>query len=57
LSCEEENCFTPPEPTVFEFVNANGDNLIARGLLTKGEIVILQNLGNGNSLGLNVQIT
>jgi len=57
LSCEEESCFTPPEPPVFEFVNANGDNLIASGLLTKGEIVIQQDLGNGNSLRINVQIT
>jgi len=57
LSCEEENCFTPPEPTVFEFVNDDGHNLIASGLLTKGEIVIQQHLGNGNSLGINVQIT
>jgi len=57
LSCEEESCFTPPEPTVFEFVNDDGHNLIASGLLTKGEIVIQQDLGNGNSLRINVQIT
>ncbi|SFN89588.1 hypothetical protein SAMN05421741_11332 [Paenimyroides ummariense] len=57
FSCEEENCFTPPQPIVFEFVNADGDNLIASGLLTNGEIVIQQDLGNGSSLRINVQIT
>ncbi|SFO16667.1 hypothetical protein SAMN05421741_12343 [Paenimyroides ummariense] len=57
ISCEEENCYTPPEPTVFEFVNAQGQNLIASGILTKAEIVIYEDLGNGNSLGINVQIT
>ncbi|SFN90475.1 hypothetical protein SAMN05421741_11362 [Paenimyroides ummariense] len=57
FNCEAENCFTPPEPTVFEFENDDGDNLIARGILTKGKIVIQQNLGNENRLGINVHIT
>lgn len=29
-----EDCYNPPQPIVFEFVNAAGENLIANGTLT-----------------------
>lgn len=33
ISCEKD-CYNAPQPIVFEFVNANNENLIANGTLT-----------------------
>ncbi|MEC3876853.1 hypothetical protein [Chryseobacterium salviniae] len=34
-----EDCYNPPQPIVFEFVNAAGENLIANGALTTYSIL------------------
>lgn len=54
-SCKDD-CYTAPEPTVFEFVNTSGENLIQNGTLTESKIVIQQDNGNGNFAGINVEI-
>lgn len=51
-SCKED-CYTAPEPVVFEFVNAQGDNLIENGTLEN--FTIQEVLQNGNMVG--VQLT
>ena len=56
FSCNEDDCFTPPENVVFEFVNALGENLIENGTLNKSNIIIQQNEGNGNLTGINTKI-
>lgn len=55
-SCNEEDCFTPPENIVFEFVNSSGENLIQNGTLDNSKIIVQHNEGNGNSTGINVKI-
>lgn len=50
------DCYTAPEPTVFEFVNASGENLIQNGTLTSASIVVQQDNGNGNLAGINVEV-
>lgn len=46
LSCRDD-CFTPPEKVVFEFVDSTGVNLISSGVLNESKIVIQQINGNG----------
>lgn len=45
-ACEKKDCFTPPEPVVFEFVDAEGKNLITSGQLHKDNFDFRQELGN-----------
>lgn len=52
----KEDCYQAPEPVVFEFVNASGENLIQNGTLTKTKIIVQQDNGNGNSAGIDVEI-
>lgn len=55
LNCKDD-CYTPPEPTVFEFVNSSGENLIQNGTLTSSKIVVQQDNGNGNFAGIEVEV-
>ena len=48
ISCEKD-CYNPPLPIIFEFVNSNNENLIANGALTTYSIVDENNV--------NVQLT
>lgn len=52
----KDDCYTVPEPTVFEFVNSSGENLIQNGVLTSSNIVVQQDNGNGNFAGINVEV-
>lgn len=52
----KEDCYKAPEPTVFEFVNASGENLIQNGTLSSSGIVVQQDNGNGNMAGINIEI-
>ncbi len=52
----KEDCYRAPEPTVFEFVNASGENLIQNGTLSSSGIVIQQDNGNGSLAGINIEI-
>lgn len=52
----KEDCYKAPEPTVFEFVNASGENLIQNGTLNSSGIVVQQDNGNGNMAGINIEI-
>ncbi|MGV4413905.1 hypothetical protein [Chryseobacterium sp. T1] len=56
FSCDEDDCFTPPQNIVFEFINVSGENLIQNGTLGKSKIIIQQNEGNGNLIGINTNI-
>ena len=56
LNCSEDDCFTPPENVVFEFVNVSGENLLQNGTLDKSKIIIQQNDGNGNLIGIKTNI-
>lgn len=53
ISCEKD-CYTSPEPIIFEFVNSNGENLIENGTLSSA-FSISEKLDNGNTVG--VQLT
>lgn len=57
FSCREDDCFTPPEPTIFQFVNINNEDLIKNGTISTSNIFIQENLGNGNSNGVQFEIT
>lgn len=52
----KDDCYKAPEPTVFEFVNVSGENLIQNGTLTKTKIIVQQDNGNGNFAGIDVEI-
>lgn len=52
----KDDCYTAPEPTVFEFVNSSGENLIQNGTLTSSKIIVQQDNGNGNFAGINVEV-
>ncbi|WP_128414278.1 hypothetical protein [Chryseobacterium sp. Leaf394] len=54
-SCKDD-CYTAPDPTVFEFVNSSGENLIQSGTLTGSKIVVQQDNGNGNFAGIEVEV-
>ena len=56
LSCTEDDCFTPPENIVFEFVDSSGNNLIQNGVLDSSKIRVQQNEGNGTIIPINVMI-
>lgn len=45
-ACKKNDCFTPPEPVVFEFVNAEGKNLITTGQLHKNNFEFREELGD-----------
>ncbi|PRD48063.1 hypothetical protein C5745_05990 [Sphingobacterium haloxyli] len=45
-ACEKQDCFTPPEPVVFEFVDAEGNNLITTGQLHNDNFEFREELGN-----------
>ncbi|MBD1422557.1 hypothetical protein [Sphingobacterium chuzhouense] len=45
-ACEKKDCFTPPAPVVFEFVDAEGKNLITTGQLHKDNFELREELGN-----------
>ncbi|GEJ43406.1 MULTISPECIES: hypothetical protein [unclassified Chryseobacterium] len=48
ISCEKD-CYNPPLPILFEFVNSNNENLIANGTLTNYSVQDENNM--------NVQLT
>ena len=50
FSCRNEECFTPPENIVFEFVNSSGENLIQNGTLDQSKIRIQQDNRDGNTV-------
>ncbi|QIG88520.1 hypothetical protein G6R40_02075 [Chryseobacterium sp. POL2] len=56
FNCSEDDCFIPPENIVFEFVNVSGENLLQNGTLDKSKIIVQQNEGNGNSIGIKTNI-
>ncbi|NGM64139.1 hypothetical protein [Sphingobacterium sp. SGR-19] len=45
-ACEKKDCFTPPEPVVFEFVDTEGNNLVTTGQLHKDNFEFREELGN-----------
>jgi len=52
LNCKDDDgysCFTPPDSTVFEFVNSAGENLIQNGGLDLSKISVKENNGNGTT--------
>lgn len=55
FSCRGADCFTPPETTVFEFVNANNENIIKNGTIDVSKIIIQENVGNGDLIGMQVK--
>lgn len=56
ISCDRKECFTPPEPLVFELVNTAGENLIANGDLVSGKFTVQKDLGNGNFQGMQISV-
>lgn len=48
-----EKCYNSPQPIVFEFVNADGENMITKGTLPSYSIS--ENASNGDQIG--VQLT
>ncbi|MEY8760899.1 hypothetical protein [Chryseobacterium tongliaoense] len=52
----KEDCYVNSEPTVFEFVNSSGENLIQNGTLTSAKIVVQQDNGNGNFAGIKIEV-
>lgn len=57
FSCREDDCYTPPEPTIFKFVNINNENLISNGTISTSNIFIQENVGNGNYNGVQFEKT
>lgn len=53
ISCHKD-CYTSPEPVIFQFVNSSGENLIQNGTLNTN-YAIQEDAGNGNYIG--VQLT
>ena len=56
LSCRHD-CLILPEPTVFEFVNTNGENVITNGTLLFSDIIIWEKVGNDTLRGLQYNLT
>ncbi|KUJ52275.1 hypothetical protein [Chryseobacterium sp. JAH] len=54
ISCKEE-CYTNPEPVVFEFINSQGENLIQNGSLPT--FAIQEEPVNGISTGVELTKT
>ena len=54
ISCKED-CYSAPEPVIFEFVNAQGENLIKNGTLTN--FAIQEEAQNGVSVGIQLTKT
>ncbi|QBA21415.1 hypothetical protein EU348_09500 [Chryseobacterium indologenes] len=44
ISCEKD-CYNPPLPVIFEFVNSNNENLITNGTLTTYSVQDENNVG------------
>lgn len=44
ISCEKD-CYNPPLPVIFEFVNSNNENLISNGTLTTYSVQDENNAG------------
>lgn len=57
LSCRNEDCFTPPEPVLFEFVNSADENLLQNGIIDISKIVVQENAGNSNFTKVNLTET
>ncbi len=55
VSCRKDDCYTPPEPVVFEFLDANNQNILANGTIDISKIVVKEHLGDGKYQG--VQLT
>ena len=55
LNCND-NCFSAPENIVFEFINANGENLIENGELDKSKILIQEKTNENTSIGINTKL-
>lgn len=53
FSCnDDDNCYTPPEPIVLEFVNKKGENLIQNGTLNKDKIIIQRQIDDDTKTGI-----
>ncbi len=57
VSCRKDDCFTPPEPVVFEFVDVNNQNILQNGTIDISIITVQENTGNGNYYGVSVRAT
>ena len=53
VGCEREECFTPPQPVVLEFVDGSGANLLSNGSLNSKKIIIQEDNGNGTLVNIN----
>jgi len=53
-SCEKD-CYNPPQPIVFEFVNKSGENLLENGELIT--MTVQEDTGNGNYIGVELTKT
>ncbi|MDR2235151.1 MAG: hypothetical protein LBE92_03425 [Chryseobacterium sp.] len=53
-SCEKD-CYNPPQPIIFEFVDESGNNLIENGELTN--MTVQEDMGNGNFTGVELTKT
>jgi hypothetical protein len=54
LGCTEDDCFTPPENIVFDFVDSSGNNLIKNGILDSSKIRVQQNEGDGTIIPIKI---
>lgn len=58
LACKDsEQCFTPPQPVIFEFVDEDGNNMISNGLLHANNFEFREYLGNMESRLVTYQIS
>ncbi len=56
-ACHKNGCLTLPQPTVFELVDASGNNVIANESLLFSNIQIWEDEGNGTSTGMHFNLT
>ena len=57
FSCRNDDCYTPPELVIFELLNSNNENIISNGSIDIPYIYAQQNVGNGNSNGVQLKKT
>lgn len=55
--CRNDDCFTPPDPVVFEILDSTNQNIIANSTIDPSDIFIQENVGNGNSYGVQIKKT
>ncbi len=57
FSCRRRDCFDLPDPTVFEFVNTNGQNVIADSTLPLSSSLIMEDIGDTLFRSLQYDVT